>query len=255
MKIFSPHRRKMEAKRKYGGKEFQNKVKKAQEYKRIYDPRNSTWIQAFLRTFHLESRITQFFVIAIIGVIGYYLFISPYFLLKDISVSGTERVSIEQVQNALREAGKERWFFIPKTHLLLLSKNYAEQLIIERLPLVKELNSFKRVWPDKVEVEIVERRPGFAFEVGGQNYLIDEEGVAVKELDDLSGLPHVIDQVNEDMKVGEQLTNTKLVAFILSASRQWPSKIQPALKEIKVPGKQLLRCNLSHLKVGRYFLT
>lgn len=237
MKIFSPHRRRMENKRKFGGKEFQNKVKKAQGYKRVLDPRAKSAISGLLRFFHIESTWAQAGIILVVGVLAYYLFISPQFILADVTVTGTEKVSAQQVQDVLKSAGNERWLFIPKTHLLLLSKNYAQELITTELPLVKDITKYKRVWPNKVEIEIEERRPGFAFNIGGQDYLVDESGFIVKELDDVSGLPHVTDQVSESADIGEQLTNNKLVGFILSATHQWPNKINSALGDIKVPGK------------------
>jgi hypothetical protein len=79
MKIFSPHRRKMEAKRRYGGKEFQNKVKKAQSYKRIFDPNGRGFMSGLFRALGLESILIRIVLIAVLLVAGYFLFISPYF--------------------------------------------------------------------------------------------------------------------------------------------------------------------------------
>ncbi len=237
MKIFSPHRRRMEAKRRYGSKEFQNKIKKAQGYKRIFDARSHGAFGKILHWLRLDSAVVLIPLLLVAGAGIYYLFISDYFLVQNIEVSGNEQIGTSQIQEAVQKAGDERWMLIPKNHLLLLSGSYALDLISEELPLVKEISRYKRVWPDGVKFEVVERRPGFAFVIDGRPYLVDEEGVVVKPLDDVGSLPVVHNQLSEGVQVGERLNNTKLVAFVMSVLKHWPAKINSQIKEMRVPGK------------------
>lgn len=237
MKIFSPHRRKMEAKRRYGSKEFQNKVKKAQNYKRVFDPNARGFWSAIVRTLRLDSILIRITTAVVILGLAYLLFISPYFLVYQVTVSGNEQVQTAQIEQVFKDETASRWIFIPKNHLVLLSKSAMQETLTGKLPLLKEIKTYKRVWPNRIEFEIIERHPGFALTVDSKIYLIDDEGLVVKEIPDAQGLPAVFDQVSEPVQVGERLNNTKLVAFILSAARQWPNKINPQLKEVKIPGK------------------
>jgi cell division septal protein FtsQ len=237
MKIFSPHRRKMEASRRFGSREFQNKVKQAQGYKRIFDTRNRGALGKVLHWLHLDSALVLLPALLILGGAFYYLFISDYFLVTSVSVAGAQQVSAEQIQNAFKEAASQRWFLIPRNHSAILSKSSALEMVGDQLPLVKDFAKYKRVWPNRIELEIVERRPGFAFNVSGANYLVDEDGVVVKQVADAGGLPMVYDQVTETVTAGERLNNTKLVVFIMSLVRHWPSKVNSGIKEMRVPGK------------------
>lgn len=237
MKIFSPHRRKLEAKRRYGGKEFQNKIKKAQSYKRVFDPTGRGIRAAIVRALRLDSFLVRLVLTAVILGGGYFLFISPYFLVTQLSVSGNEQVQTAQIEQVFRDEARGRNIFVPKNHLLVLSKSRMQKMLSSQLPLVKEIKRYKRVWPNKIEMEIVERHPGFALTVDGRIYLVDDGGLIVKELSDAQGLPVVLDQVSEPIEAGERLNNAKLVGFLLSASRQWTGKINSQIKEIKIPGK------------------
>jgi|GEM_PF-2414233 len=237
MKILSPHRRRMEAKRRFGTKEFQNKIRKAQGYKRTFDPRTGSKLDHALHFLRLDSRLVQAGLFALAAAFIYFFGISDYFRIAEISVAGAQQVSSGQVRETVRDGISGRWLFVPKDHLALVSKSRVESLLVESLPLVKEVKSYKRVWPNKIEVEIEERRPGFALNVDGRNYLVDDEGLVVRELPDAAGLLQVFNQVSEPVVAGERLNNAKLVGFILSASRAWPGKINTGIKEAKVPGK------------------
>ncbi|HYC79988.1 MAG TPA: FtsQ-type POTRA domain-containing protein [Candidatus Binatia bacterium] len=227
----------MEASRRYGSKEFQNKIKSAQNYKRIYDPRGKGVVHDILHWLHLDNRLYQFLLLIVAGFFAYFLIISPYFLVTEFIISGNQQVSRDQIVSVLKKSEEGRWLLVPKNHLALMSKNGTLEMVSSELPLVKEFKTYKRVWPNKIEMEIVERHPGFIFNVNNTNYLVDEEGFVVRAVDDTTGLPIVIDQVIETVTVGEQLNNTKLVAFVISATKQWPNKIRSAMREIKVPGK------------------
>ena len=237
MKIFSPHRKKMEASRRYGSKEFQNKIKKAQNYKRVFDPRTRGFLAAFLHRIYLDSILVKLALLIIVLAVGYYLFFASYFLVTQVEVSGAVQVQTAQIQEIIYEQASGRWFFIPKNHQVLLNQSNVQALISERYPLVKELKSYKHIWPNKIQLEIVERHPGFALNINNKFYLVDDEGLVVKELPDAQGLPVVMDTVIEPVEIDERLNNTKLVGFVISGTRSWPTKINSQIKEIKVPGK------------------
>ena len=237
MKIFSPHRKKMEASRRYGSKEFQNKIKKAQNYKRVFDPRTRGFIAVVLHKLYLDSILVKLVLLLIVGGSGYYLFFSPYFLVTQVEVANAVQVHTEQAQTIIDEQSNSRWFFIPKNHMIFMSATNLQHLIAEKYPLVKAVNKHKRLWPNKIYLELEERHPGFALSINSKLYLVDEEGLVVKELQDPEGLPLVIDTVIEPVELEERLNNIKMVGFVLSGARTWPSKINSEIKEIRVPGK------------------
>lgn len=237
MKIFSPHRRKTDAKRRFGGKEFQNKIKKAQSYKRVFGPRTGSGLGGFFRAIGLGTWWAKLLALTVICVPAYFLFISDYFVVTEISAVGGNQVSGEQIQDIFEERQDSRNFLIPKNHSIFLTGSGVEKLITQEFPLIKEVGEFNYYWPNKIELVVNERQPGFAFNISGQNYLVDDQGVVVKPIEDLQGLVQVVNQTDESVELGEHLTNTKLVGFILSTIRHWPEKINSHIKEARVPGK------------------
>lgn len=225
MKIFSPHRRKLEAKRRYGSADFKNKVKSAQNYRRLL---NST-----SKLIPLKYKILA---LGILSVLIYFLAISPYFVVTKVNVGGNIQLSSEQIQNTLVQGTPKKLGLIPSNHFWFLSKNSSEKKLIVEFPTIKRVTKYKRQWPNKIEIEILERNPGFVIVVNNRSYLIDDEGMVVKELFEPLQLPKVINQVSDDVKVGEIFNNSKLVGFIMSGSRQWPNKISSKFTEIRIPG-------------------
>src|SRR3989338_1218924 len=98
MKIFSSHRRKLEPRRRFGGREFKHKIKVAQNYKRVFS------------TGGLPESLKKWrnFGIAVFVIIFYYLVISSYFVISDIKVSGNQDVSTQQIHDAIAQAGRSR---------------------------------------------------------------------------------------------------------------------------------------------------
>jgi cell division septal protein FtsQ len=235
--IFSKHRRKLDAKRRFGTKDFQSKVKQAQTYKRSSPVgslnRKNRWVV-------LMGFRSKFFRIAWgIGLVtlAYFFIFSDFLKVDSLELVGNEKVTTEQVQTVLSNLGTRRTALVPKSNFFLLTRGRFNESLTQAVPLIKEVKSYKRVWPNKIVVEIDERNPGFVLRSNEQDYLVDDEGMVVKLNPDTQNLPLVNDTVVENFDVGLPLPNTKMVAFILSIHKQWPGKISTALAETKIPGK------------------
>ncbi|HYE22417.1 MAG TPA: FtsQ-type POTRA domain-containing protein [Verrucomicrobiae bacterium] len=234
--IFSKHRR-INAKRRFGTREFQSRVKEAQNYKRPYNPIDLNRPPRWMVIIGLKSKFYRVLWLGLIAAFAYLFMFSDLMLIDSVKVSGTNRVSQEQVLSAIDNFSGERTFFIPKNNFFLMSKARVNESLKSAIPLVKEIKSYKRTWPNRVELEVVERDPGFVLQVDDKKYLVDDEGVVIK--DDAAGLdlPLVIDQVTENFDIGLPLPNTKMVAFILSMHKQWGTKINSPISIAKIPGK------------------
>jgi len=237
MKIFSPHRRKLEARRRFGSREFQNKIKRAQGYKRVLHPQTAGKIRRFLDRIYLGSTAAQTLLLIVFLGAAYLLFAAGFFLVDKIEVTGNSQVSVEQVEQAIDKLGRGRLFLMRKNHFFLLTRKRAEQMLTAEIPTVKSVVSYKRTWPNAVSIEIQERSPGFVLRSRGGSYLVDDEGVVVRDVSQPDGLPLVINQVDEQLAVAETLNNTRMVAFVLSAHKQWPIRISTPVAEIRMPGK------------------
>lgn len=236
MKVFSKHRRKIEPYRRYGSRDFRDRVAKAKDYKRTFDPNRKHLWKKLLAYFGLNKKLLRYAWVLGAAVILYFIVISPYFLVSEYSISGNRDVKTGQITEALDSLNHSRLFLIPKNSLFLLSEGRVNSYLSKIIPDIKEVRNINRGWPNKIKFEVIERSPGFILSSNGRNYLVDEAGVVVKESDNEKNLPVLTDQVAENFSPGQILSNSKLAPFVITMARQWPEKISSPLSSIKVPG-------------------
>ncbi|MEJ0021223.1 MAG: FtsQ-type POTRA domain-containing protein [Candidatus Doudnabacteria bacterium] len=237
MQIFSTHRRKLEPKRRFGGRDFRDKIKSAANFKRTFDPNPRTWLNKILSKVGLGSKFWRGIAVIILIVIVYYLFISSKFVVANVSVSGNVQVSAQLIQDVIAQAGQSRLFLIKKNSFFLMTPGRIDQLLTTAIPTIKQATS-QRIWPNRLNIEITERVPGFVIQSNGKYFLVDDEGTVVSQIDDPKNMLVVVDQLTEDFASGEVLPNSKLAAFVLSMSRQWNGKIATGIAQVKFTGKQ-----------------
>lgn len=174
----------------------------------------------------------------ILLVIFYYLVVSDRLLVTELTLAGNNQVSYEQVKSVLDAAANNRLLLMRQNHYLLMTRGRVNRMVTKSIPEVREVVRVNRTWSNQIEIEIAERNPGFVLSVRDRKFLVDEGGVVLKEVIEENGLPLVFNQSQEDeVVVGELLSNAKMVAFILSMHRTWDSKMEAKIAAIKIPSK------------------
>jgi cell division septal protein FtsQ len=237
MRIFSKHRKQFESGRRFSSPEFRDKIRQAQNYRRTIDYKiHRGPISRFFDLIGLGSFFAKFVILAVIVAVGYFLFISDYFLITSIAVAGNQQIASEQVSKSLLNESNSKLFFIPKNHFILMTRDRANEMLTEKYPLIKEIEQYDRHLPNTLSVKIKERYPGFVLQSNNKQFLVDEEGYIVEENPVSSSLLVLTDQANDDFAVGEMLS-PKLTTFIISIQKSWPSKITSKIASVKIPIK------------------
>ncbi|MFD6952667.1 cell division protein FtsQ [Nocardiopsis sp. TSRI0078] len=110
-------------------------------------------------------------VVALVCVVTWILLGSRLLVVRDVAVTGVERVSAEEVVAAVG---------VPTgTPLLRVDLDQSGERA-ESLSLV-ESATVTRGWPATLEVEVVERRPLLAVRVGEEYRLVDGDGVRIED--------------------------------------------------------------------------
>lgn len=122
------------------------------------------------------------FILASISIIVVIIFAlySPIFNIQEIEVRGQNRLSKEHIIKISNIQTGQNIFKIS------LSRVRRE---IEKEPYIKNVSRIKRVFPNKILIEIIERNPLGAVSYMGSYILIDKEGIAletVTEIEDKS---------------------------------------------------------------------
>jgi cell division septal protein FtsQ len=235
--IFFRNNNRLDPRRRFGSREFQAKVKRQQTYRRVRKPIDMARKSKWLVILGFRSKVYRVIWIGAILVVAYFFVFSDYMVVSQVTVSGTNKIDPNQIQTIVSSLGSQRSFLIPKANFFLLTRSRLAESIKQVQPFVKDVVKYNRTWPNKATIEIAERDPGFIIQSGDKQFLIDDEGVIVTDEPNGANLPIVQDQVTENFDTGKTLDNTKLVAFILSAQKQWSDKIAPKIKETKIPGQ------------------
>jgi cell division septal protein FtsQ len=126
------------------------------------------------RKFILFVKITTILLLLGALVFGFnYLYNSSYFKIKTVMVTGNSHYNSEQIKKVADVAIGANIFEINK-------KNIEDKLAAE-LTWVSS-TSLRKVFPDKIEIAITERKPYIRLVYGGKYFILDKEAVVLDEI-------------------------------------------------------------------------
>ena len=128
------------------------------------------------RKFILFIKITA--ILLLLGALVFsfnYLYNSKYFKIKSVIVAGNSHYSNEQINKVADVAIGANIFEINK-------KNIEDKLAAELTWIYSIF--LRKVFPDKIEISITERKPYIRLVYGGKYYILDKDAVV---LDEISG--------------------------------------------------------------------
>ena len=170
-----------------------------------------------------RSHFFWLFILTLIflGGIFYLLFLSPFFQVREIKISGNEKVSSEQILSQVQKKIEQKLLFFTTRSVLLVNSKQIKKEILENFPQITEVY-FKRKFPAILELKIEERKPIAIFNFKESYFFIDKKGVIFKEVsEDKSSLPEIKDSLlTEKPKLGERVVEEELISKILKISSE-----------------------------------
>ena len=171
-------------------------------------------------------RLLKPFLLAVVVVgapvlTAVWVYTSPRFLLREVQVGSTNRVSMEEIAVALEPL--RGW------HLLSLSLDDVEGRLAAN-PWIRSA-AIRKELPDRLVVEIEERQPVALLRRGGELLYIDEEGVAIEGYDPRGPVDLVILTVAS----GEDVRLRQALELVANLDRLAPG-LSSELSEIEVLG-------------------
>jgi cell division protein FtsQ len=104
----------------------------------------------------------------VLGTVLWRLQRSSYFVVESVKVTGASSLDPGLIVN-LAGIYKRQLYEVDTT---------AAAMSIQRLPAVESAR-VSRVWPNQIDISVKERKPWGAWQIGGVNYLIDENGIVL----------------------------------------------------------------------------
>lgn len=239
--------------RRYDSPQFKRKIQTVRNQQRQTSRQFKTSRELPLFS-KLKIKTVIFLSVVGLGVLFYFFILSDYFVVKNIEISGNYKFDQNKAQDILRDDGNKRVILIKKANNLILSKKSLLKTFSARTPYVKEIVSMKKIWPDGLKIEIIERTPEFLLKSSGSYYLVDSDGLIVESFNEpIEGFYLVENLIEEKFELLEPFPNQKLSAFIISAYRNWDSKINVPVKAIKTPGKASSEAHFETLEAWTVF--
>ncbi len=134
----------------------------------------------FLKKLSWKKKISILFVFVLFFSFLWFLFYSPYFGIKEISVEGEGRINEEDVKKDLENyLNRGFWFFSPKRNLILFdSENFKKE--ISKKYSFKNFE-IKKDYPNELKIFYKEKDYAFVWEEGGERYFCSEDGEIISK--------------------------------------------------------------------------
>lgn len=155
----------------------------------------------------------SFFIVGIAGSAWCAIF-SPLFEVKDIQVSGTQKIKDQECITLLEEQVKKEVAFIPSKSLLLFDLKRAKDELMARFPQAQNI-TIERKFPSTIYASVQERQPIAVFEAGGQKFFIDENGVAFETVSSENNLFIVGKGAAAAPRIGEAVVQKDLLVKVI----------------------------------------
>lgn len=232
--------KKFEQNRRFRRPEFQKKLASARRFQRKSEPLPETQTLKVLGWVGLGTRLARIFAAILVLLVIYFLTLSDFFLVKTALPATEGSLTAEKLNEALERLGHERSYLVPKNHFLLLTKARALQALREQFPEIKQIVSYKRVFPDVIELSLLERRAEYVWQSGNDYFFLDQDGIAFEKIlppePGTFGQMLINDRAGTPVVLGEAAKNPKVLNFISTLTEKWGSQIdEAAVQNIEIP--------------------
>lgn len=153
--------------------------------------RGGDWLRGILRAL---PRLIYLSLLILAGWLLYYSFNSPYFAVREITVSGNRLLSADGPRNVAGAQG---------SNLLLLRADGIEQSI-RSIAAVREARVVLAL-PGRIEIGIVERTPLVQWQSREASFLVDGDGVAFSQELPADPVPVVVDVDGPALELGSRV--------------------------------------------------
>lgn len=165
----------------------------------------------------LKSRSFWLSVLALIIFLAvfYLISFSSIFQVKEIEISGNQKVPTEDIKGLVKDTLPRRILFFDSGSILLIDLRRTREELLDKLPQIKKVE-FDRDFLSKLIVSIEERKPVAIVENGEKDLFIDDQGIAFEEVSERGSWLLIKDpNQSQDLKLGEKVVEEEKLSPIL----------------------------------------
>ena len=124
-------------------------------YKKTFRTQKKKSVFRFLKN---KSFWIIFLIIFVFSGIMYFVFLSSFFNIKQINISGNKKIETQKIESIVKGELEKKVFLVINKNTFFVNLSKIDQLILEQFKEIKEV-TLKRKLPSGIDIEIVERNP------------------------------------------------------------------------------------------------
>lgn len=171
----------------------------------------------------------------VLGTFIYIFLFSPFVLIEEIQVSGNSIVSGEALQGFVDDQLRGTYLNIfPKRSFLLVQPETLRKAILSEYPLLATV-SVKRVFPNRIFIQVTEKKKILLWYSGENSFLVDENGATHDSTRALSPennafMIAIVDTSAQRVTLGDKVFDPKYGTFIIEAYREFSEQLGLSLE-------------------------
>lgn len=180
-------------------------------------------------------------ILIICGGIFYLICFASFFQIKKIEISGKEqKVLFSEIQKTIDEKIGQKILSFPSKSIFLVNFNQVRQAFLEKFPQIAKVN-LKRNFPDKVIVQIEERKPVAIFGLEEKYFFIDKEGVIFEPASEEREYLKIKSlNLNQPLNLGQKALEKELLTLILEVKEKIHNDFKIPLTEILLVSEETI---------------
>ena len=190
-------------------------------------------------------------LLIIIGSLFYFLFLYPFFDVKEIIISGNEKVKKEEIENLVKEQIQTDFKFLKNKNINLIKLKEIDKILLENFPQIARVSSKKEL-PDAIIIEIEERKPAVVFKQNNNWFFADKEGIIFQQIND-EVATQTAEQMTiiqnslltKDLKLGERIAEKEIISQIIDLESKLKEDLKIPLKELTIVSEERLNAKTS----------
>lgn len=145
-------------------------------------------------------------ILVVLGAVFYFFIFSSFFQVKEIIVSGNEKVPKAKIKSKIEEHLKKKILFFPTKSIFLANLSKIKEDLLNNFPKIADIE-IGRGFPNVINTMVAERIPAAVFCQNESYFLLDKEGVIFEMIQGESDLV----KIKKGEKIDELVLGEKIV--------------------------------------------
>lgn len=126
-------------------------------------------------------KLVAFLFIILLGAGIYFVFFSPYFSIKNIEISGLEKISYDELRGMVdKEISSRRFFIFNQNNIFIFNEKEIRDKVYGKYA----LNFIKvdKSLPGTIKISLEEKKPALIWKTTDKFYVVDFDGAIIREI-------------------------------------------------------------------------